>query len=164
MTTRKAEAQFRSRLAGLIHAAGGQHTPVETAETAGPGIPDSELCLVEGAQAWLELKVHDLPKRDPFAGGKKLGHLTREQVKWLRDRSRLGGRAGLLVMARLPDSPSRRYAVLEAEHAAEWWRIQHHGDRVSWDWIRERATAGESTALNYDWIRDSVVALPVCSL
>jgi len=154
-----AEAQLRSRLSRRIREAGGQCTPVETADTAGAGIPDVELCL-DGMQAWLELKVFDLPRRDPRRGLKKMGHFRRDQARWMRDRQRLGGRVGLLVMARLPDQQKRRYVMLDAETAAQWWLDQKDGNRWSWLYVEGVSTAGASPDLNIDWVRRSVAALP----
>lgn len=149
----QAEARLRSRLARLIrYDLVGQCTPVETAGTAGGGVPDVELCLPGGVQAWLELKVHDVARPDR---PKKISHFRREQAKWLRDRRWLNGRAGLLIMGRL-SAGRREYVMLDAERAGELWINQWHGRPWSWDRLRQASLQPASSALRTGWLRASI--------
>jgi hypothetical protein len=63
-----------------------QWTFIESAST-GSGIPDAEFCFENGIQGWLELK----------ATGAWSVRFRPEQPGWLMRRSRLGGRAYILV-------------------------------------------------------------------
>lgn len=155
---RRTEAQLRSRVSRLVRLElGGQFTPVETAGSAGSGVPDVELCLHDGVQAWLELKVHDVA--DP-GRPKKIGHLRREQVRWMRERQRLGGRAGLLVMARWSGS-AREYVLLDGRTAADLWLAQHAGDPWSWRDVCAASVVRPHARLSAGWLDDGLDALPV---
>jgi len=139
---------------------GGQFIPVETAETAGDGIPDVELCLPDGTQAWLELKCHDLSKKDPWANGCKISHFTQAQAKWLRDRADMGGRAGLMIMLRWPGTTSRSYVLLPARTAASLWKDQKAGKPWSFTDFQAASPIGDSSqGIAAEWLRESILAL-----
>jgi len=155
------ESQFRSRLARVVrNELNGQFIPVATAETAGDSIPDVELCLPDGVQAWVELKVHDLSRKDPWSSPRKISHFTRGQAKWLQDRARMGGRAGLMIMLRWPDSKARSYVILPARTAGKLWIDQSKGNSWSFKDFQAASPMGDSSqGINADWLRESILAL-----
>lgn len=85
---------------------------VRVENRAGPGTPDVYYCL-RGRSGWIELK-EDRPPRpgQPV----RLRTLTLDQVIWLEEEARAGGRAWLL--ARL----GRAYALLTPVEVRAVWR------------------------------------------
>lgn len=110
------ESRFRAQVLSLIEGQlDGQATPIETVDTAGAGIPDVELCLPGGPQAWLELKVAIYR---PRTGTCDLCHFRRLQARWLRDRWRLGGACGLLIRCEAAQGKVVGHLLLDGEDAA----------------------------------------------
>lgn len=154
MTPQRAESQFRARLGRTVrNELGGQCIAVETAETAGLGVPDVELCLTGGLQAWLELKVHDVRSDRP-----KQVRIRREQARWLRDRFRLGGRAGLLIMARTGEG-RREHVLLDAMTAAQLYIEQDQGSPRRWSAVREAGVTEPWPSLDAEWLRQGLSCL-----
>lgn len=65
---------------------------IESGSTAA-GIPDVNLCW-QGVEAWVELKVATLTKREPVRAKIRLAN---DQAQWMSRRCRAGGRAWLCV-------------------------------------------------------------------
>lgn len=65
------------------------------------GTPDVNGCMW-GVDFWLELKVADIPKKDP-SQIVKIPHFTQQQRLWIRRRGMAGGR--VYVLLKLFDNP-----------------------------------------------------------
>lgn len=127
------EARFRSMVVSMVADFGGQVTPIETAASAGEGVPDVELCYVGGRQAWLELKVAPYKVRSQTVG---LTHFRRLQARWLRDRWRLGGACGLLIRCEEVQGSAMGFALLDGEDASQLFLADPNW---TWEYIQGKS-------------------------
>lgn len=130
------ESRFRSMVVAMISDLDGQGMPIETSDSAGEGVPDVELCLPGGRQAWLELKVARYRVRTQTLD---LKHLRRLQARWLRTRWRLGGPCGLLIRCEETAGSALGYALLDGEDAGRLFLDVSTQHPWTWDQIYSRS-------------------------
>ena len=98
------------------------------------GTPDVYYSFPGGRRGWIELKHLD---RWPARPGTpiRIDHLTLDQVLWLEEEARMGGRAFLLLQV------DRTYILLQAWHA----RLIYEGEMTQ-DKLRKMALVCEDGA------------------
>lgn len=96
---------------------------VRVENPAAPGTPDVYYSFPGGRRGWIELKHlddwpmrHDTPIRIP--------HLTLDQVMWMEEETRMGGRAFLLLQIR------RHYLLLLPPTVRLVWSCQLNGPEL----------------------------------
>ena len=132
------ESKFRRDLVKDLRARGAHAVPIEAAFTK--GIPDLNWCAPD---TWAELKyLKRLPVKEVTPV--RLEHFTNEQVIWLQDRGRAGGRAVLMSQI------GKEYFVHTWRHAR---RIQKAEYNKTQFWSTARLVTSKRSEL-IEWCLD----------
>ena len=107
----------------------------------GIGTPDVNLCY-KGREAWVELKLlREFPKRPTTTV--KIPHFKAEQLYYLQQRTKAGGRAWLFVQVQ-----GEGYFLFHPDQAAQIFR----GELTQEDWWMEAHKAWSGRCLWGEWL------------
>lgn len=107
----------------------------------GVGTPDVNICH-EGKEAWVELKlIRSFPKRSTTPV--RIPHFKEEQLYWIQERAKAGGRAWLFVQVQ-----GEGYFLFGPETAAQIFR----GELTQEEWWMEAYKTWSGRCLWAEWL------------